>query len=389
MEEDSVLLVVLQRRRSKKGCRFLSTKKGSIKEILLQLRSFTGSSVGGDGYITRRKTEDKQRIRDDVWRFGMKKKIGISGFLVGTAQDEKALTGVSVILAPSGATAGCDVRGNAPGTRETDLLKSEKTVDQIHAVVLSGGSAFGLESACGVMAQLEERAVGFDVQVAKVPIVAGAVLFDLAVGDPKVRPDKEMGYRATKNAKAEVETGNVGGGCGATVGKLRGFKSVMKGGTGYCELEGEGGLRVGAYVCVNACGEVYDGEEILAGVLSEDGTKILPARELMLEGERNSLQGTNTTIGCIITNASLTKAQCNKVAQTAHNGYALSIRPVHTSMDGDTIFCMASGEIQADADRVSYMAQEVMREAVVDAILSAEKVYEIESCSSLRAKTQS
>ncbi|MDO4792557.1 MAG: P1 family peptidase [Filifactor alocis] len=316
----------------------------------------------------------------------MKKKMGVSGFFIGAAQNKKSLTGVSVILAPEGATAGCDVRGNAPGTRETDLLKSEKTVDKIHAVVLSGGSAFGLESACGVMDRLEEEGVGFDVQVAKVPIVAGAVLFDLAVGDPKVRPDREMGYLAAKSAKTELETGNVGAGCGATVGKLKGFASVMKGGTGYHELGGEGDLKVGAYVCVNACGEVYDGKEILAGVLNEEGTKILPARELMMGGEKSGLQGANTTIGCIITNATLTKAQCNRVAQTAHNGYALSIRPVHTSMDGDTIFCMASGKVKADVDKVSYMAQEAMREAVLDAILSAEKVEDIESCSSLRQK---
>lgn len=316
----------------------------------------------------------------------MKTKMEISGFLVGTAQDEKALTGVSVILAPKGAAAGCDVRGNAPGTRETDLLKSEKTIDKIHAVVLSGGSAFGLESACGVMDYLEEAGIGFDVPGAKVPIVAGAVLFDLAVGDPKVRPDKDMGYRAAKSASREVESGNVGGGCGATVGKLNGFDSVMKGGTGYCELQGKGGLRVGAYVCVNACGEVYEGEEILAGVLNKEGTKILPARELMMGQERASLRGANTTIGCIITNASLTKAQCNRVAQTAHNGYALSIRPVHTSMDGDTVFCMASGEVAADVDEVSYLAQEIMRRAVLDAVSSAEKVGSIESCSSLRQK---
>lgn len=332
------------------------------------------------------KRKIRGKFKDENWRSGMKKKIGIAGFLVGTAQDENALTGVSVILAPEGATAGCDVRGNAPGTRETDLLKSEKTVDKIHAVVLSGGSAFGLESACGVMDYLEEEGIGFDVQVAKVPIVAGAVLFDLAVGDPKVRPDKEMGYRAAKSANTEIEIGNVGGGCGATVGKLRGFGSVMKGGTGYHELETEEGLRVGAYVCVNACGEVYEGEEIMAGVLNKEGTKILPARELMMGQERASLQGANTTIGCIITNACLAKAQCNRVAQTAHNGYALSIRPVHTGMDGDTIFCMASGEVPADADKVSYLAQEAMKEAVLSAILSAEKVADIESCSSLRQK---
>lgn len=316
----------------------------------------------------------------------MKKEIGIEGFLLGTKEDEKAMTGVSVILAKNGAVAGCSVKGSAPGTRETDLLKSEKTVDKIHALVLSGGSAFGLESACGVMDYLEEQGVGFDVEVAKVPIVSQAVLFDLAVGNPNIRPDKKMGYEAAKSAERFVYSGNFGAGCGATVGKMRGFEYAMKGGAGYHEIQLSNGLIVGAYVCVNACGEIFDGNEIIAGALSDDKKAIVPSEKLILNGETRRLQGKNTTIGCILTNASLSKVQCNKVAEVAHNGYALSIRPVHTSMDGDTIFSMASGSIQANLDTVCYLAQTAMKEAVLDAIYAAEELQGISSCYSLRQK---
>lgn len=316
----------------------------------------------------------------------MKKTITIEGFEIGTQENSEALTGVSVIIAKDGATAGCCVRGSAPGTRETDLLKSEKTVEQVHSVVLSGGSAFGLESTCGVMDYLEEQGIGFDVGVAKVPIVCGAVLFDLAVGNPHIRPNKQMGYLAAKKASNEILTGNIGAGCGATVGKLRGFDTVMKGGTGYIELGLENGLKVGSYVCVNACGEVYEGEMILAGVLNDDKTEIISSHQLMLEGAERDLSGKNTTIGCILTNAKLTKTECNKVSEVAHNGYALSIRPIHTSMDGDTIFTMASGKVTANLDTVCYLAQEAMKLAVIDAIKSSESVQNIPSYRSIQSE---
>ena len=313
----------------------------------------------------------------------MKKTITVEGFELGTEENHEALTGVSVIIAKEGAAAGCCVRGSAPGTRETDLLKSEKTVEQVHSVVLSGGSAFGLESTCGVMNYLEAMGVGFDVGVARVPIVCGAVLFDLAVGNPDIRPDKEMGYLAAKKASTKIFTGNIGAGCGATVGKLRGFDTVMKGGTGYIELCLESGLKVGAYVCVNACGEVYEGEKILAGALNDDKSEIISSHQLMLEGAESLLSGKNTTIGYILTNAILSKTECNKVAEVAHNGYALSIRPIHTSMDGDTIFTLASGIAEANLDTVCYLAQEAMRLAVIDAIKSAESVQNIPSYRSI------
>ena len=318
----------------------------------------------------------------------MKKTITVEGFEIGTGENHEAMTGVSVIIAKEVAAAGCCVRGSAPGTRETDLLKSEKTVEQVHSIVLSGGSAFGLESTCGVMNYLEEVGVGFDVGVARVPIVCGAVLFDLAVGNPDIRPDKEMGYLAAKKASTEIFTGNIGAGCGATVGKLRGFDTVMKGGTGYIELCLESGLKVGAYVCVNACGEVYEGEKILAGALNDDKSEIISSHQLMLEGTESLLSGKNTTIGCILTNAILNKTECNKVAEVAHNGYALSIRPIHTSMDGDTIFTLASGIAEANLDTVCYLAQEAMRLAVIDAIKSAESVQNIPSYCSIRSMSQ-
>lgn len=315
----------------------------------------------------------------------MKKELNIEGFEIGTQENLKALTGVSVIIAKKGAVAGCCVRGSAPGTRETDLLKSEKTVEKVHSIVLSGGSAFGLESTCGVMDYLEEQGIGFDVGVAKVPIVCGAVLFDLAVGNPHVRPNKQMGYLAAKKSSTTILTGNTGAGCGATVGKLRGFDTVMKGGTGYVELCLESGLKVGAYVCVNACGEAYEGEKILAGALNDNKTEILSSHKLMLEGAERQLSGKNTTIGCILTNAILSKTECNKVSEVAHNGYALSIRPVHTSMDGDTIFTMASGKVDSNLDTVCYLAQEAMKLAIVDAIKSAESVQNIPSYQSIHS----
>lgn len=312
----------------------------------------------------------------------MKKEIGIDGFLIGTKEDKKAMTGVSVILAKDGASCSYSVKGSAPGTRETDLLKPEKTVDKIHAVVLSGGSAFGLESSSGVMEYLEEQNVGFDVGVARVPIVVQAVLFDLSVGNPKIRPDKKMGYDACKNASKTLFLGNYGAGCGATVGKMRGFEYAMKGGTGYHEIKLDNGLIVGCYVCVNACGEIYDGDKILAGALSNDKKEIISSEKLILNGEKRKLQAQNTTIGCIITNANLSKVQLNKIAEVAHNGYALSIRPIHTSMDGDTIFCMTSGKIDANIDQVSYLAQMASKNAVLEAIYSAEELNGIKSHSS-------
>ena len=302
-----------------------------------------------------------------------KSKINISGFKIGTAENREGLTGVTVILAPDGgATAGVDVRGCAPGTRETDLLDPRKTVQKIHAVVLSGGSAFGLEAASGCVKYLAEQGVGFPIGNVCVPIVCSAVLFDLMIGDEKAYPDLLMGYEAAKSASSEFLSGCNGAGTGATVGKLLGFGNAMKSGAGYHEISLPGGLRVGAYVVVNACGEVFDGEKIFAGVFSRSRKKIISSHELMLSGITREFSGANTTIACVITNAALSKAECSIVSGMAHDGYARSIRPVHTTMDGDAIFTMASGEYETAVDTVGYLAEDAIRLAVIDAIKNAE-----------------
>lgn len=302
------------------------------------------------------------------------RKINVPGFRIGTAEDKQGLTGVTVILAPEGgAAAGVDVRGCAPGTRETDLLRPEKTVDKIHAVVLSGGSAFGLEASCGVMRYLGEKGVGFSVGPVTVPIVCGAVLFDLMIGDSGAFPDREMGRLAAERAGISFSVGCTGAGTGATVGKLLGAERCMKSGAGYAELHVDR-LYVGAYIAVNACGEVYENDRVLAGILSEDRKGTVSSWDLMLQGVERDLRGANTTIGCIVTNAKLTKAQCTAAAGMAHDGLARSIRPVHTTMDGDTLFVMASGEVPAAVDTVACMAEEAVRRAVLDAVRSAESM---------------
>lgn len=296
----------------------------------------------------------------------------VPGFTIGTAEDRDGLTGVTVILAPeNGASAGVDVRGCAPGTRETDLLNPIKTVQQIHAVVLSGGSAFGLEADSGVMRYLSEKGIGFEVGDVRVPIVCGAVLFDLGIGDSHDFPDLWMGYEAAMKAGKKFPVGCYGAGTGATVGKLTGPDHAMKSGAGYAELSLENGLCVGAYMAVNACGEIYDGNEILAGALSEDDQTLISSHELMLKGFKRILGG-NTSIGCVMTNAKLTKSECTVISGMAHDGFARAIRPVHTTMDGDTVFTMASGEIEAPVDTVGYLAEETIRLAILDAIKSAE-----------------
>ncbi len=297
--------------------------------------------------------------------------LSVPGFRIGTAEDLEGLTGTTVILAPEGgAFAGVDVRGCAPGTRETDLLRPEKTVQQIHAVVLSGGSAFGLEAASGVMNYLSEQGVGFPVGPASVPIVCSAVLFDLLIGNTKAHPDMAMGRLAAERADVTFPVGCAGVGTGATVGKLTGFEHAMKSGAGYAELSLKSGLVVGAYMAVNAGGEVFDETGVLAGALAEDEKTIVSSHDLMLSGYKRMLGG-NTTIGCVITNAKLTKTECQMVSTMAHDGYARSIRPVHTSMDGDTVFTMAAGNIEAPIDTVGYLAEEAVRLAILDAVKSA------------------
>jgi len=303
----------------------------------------------------------------------------IGDIKIGHAHDLEAGTGCTVVICENGATAGVDVRGGAPGTRETDLLDPVNLVEKIHAVVLAGGSAFGLDAASGVMKYLEEKKAGFDAGVARVPIVCGAVLFDLAVGDPRVRPDAAMGYQACRNAEAGAcLEGNVGAGAGATVGKILGMARAMKSGLGCYALE-VGALRIGALVAVNCLGDVIDPEtgERLAGLLNESLTAPADTEEVMirsLAGTKNPFAG-NTTIGVIAANARLTKSQASKLASMAHDGYARTMRPAHSQFDGDTIFALAAGQVEADLSVLGMLAARVVARAVVSAVKNARPLF--------------
>ena len=306
--------------------------------------------------------------------------VDVPGIMVGHAHDPVALTGCTVVLYPPGAVAGVDVRGSAPGTRETDLLSPVNLVDRVHAVLLAGGSAFGLDAAAGVMRWLEERGYGFDAGVARVPIVPAAVLFDLAVGDPRVRPDAAMGYRACENARpgpAPVPEGNVGAGAGATVGKLLGPRQATKSGIGSASVRVGERIVVGAIVAVNALGDVLDPDsgEILAGTRDPRGGWADSARILLERGDGLGVGfATSTTIGVVATNATLNKAQATKVAQMAHDGLARCISPVHTMLDGDTIFALSCGDgsVAGDLSAIGAAAARAVAEAVRRAVLMAE-----------------
>ncbi|MBI4446189.1 MAG: P1 family peptidase [Acidobacteria bacterium] len=300
----------------------------------------------------------------------------VAGVRVGHFTETRRPTGCTVIVVEKGAVAGVDVRGSAPGTRETDLLNPINTVQQVHAVVLAGGSAFGLDSASGVVQFLEEKGIGFDARVARVPIVPAAVLFDLGIGDPHIRPGREAGYQACLNATdGAIPEGNVGAGAGATVGKLLGPQRAMKGGLGTASIRSRK-LVVAALVAVNAVGDVIDPQtgEILAGLREADGktlaNSIKQLREISSFSRSELLQ--STTIGVIATNAAFDKAAMTKMAQMAHDGLARTINPVHLPTDGDTIFALSTGEISGeDLGRVGALAAAVMSEAVVRAIRKA------------------
>ncbi len=287
----------------------------------------------------------------------------VRGIEVGQAQDEEALTGCTVLLCRQGAVAGVDVRGSAPGTRETDLLDPVNLVERVHAVVLSGGSAYGLDAASGVMRYLEEQNIGFPMGTVVVPIVPAAVLYDLGLGRADVRPDAAMGYRAAASASSEPPAeGNVGAGTGASIGKVLGMEYAMKAGIGTASID-INGLIIGAIVAVNALGDVID---------PGSGTKIAGLRsgttlEVLENSRASSTVPSNTVIGVVATNAKINKVQATKVAQMAHDGLAQAIRPAHTMFDGDTIFALATGEIDADVSTVGAFAAEVMAQAIVRA----------------------
>lgn len=310
--------------------------------------------------------------------------VDVPGLQVGHHTLSERLTGCTVVLAPAGAVGAVDVRGAAPGTRETDLLDPTNLVERVHAVLLSGGSAFGLDAASGVMRWLDEHQIGFETGYGRVPIVPAAVLFDLPVvraGDtPTARPGADAGYAACQAASTSPPAaGNVGAGAGACVGKLFGLGRAMKGGVGHASVR-VGPWVVGALIACNAVGDVIDpaNGQVIAGARTADGQSLLDTHAALLAGERSTrpMPGTNTTIGVVATNASLNKAQAKRLAMSAHDGLARSIRPAHTTPDGDTLFALATGSETNTPDLMllTMMAAEATALATVDAIRQAQGI---------------
>ncbi len=307
----------------------------------------------------------------------------VPGIKVGHASDFKALTGCTVILCEEGAIGAVDIRGTAAGTRQLDALTHLHLVDKIHAILLAGGSAFGLDATGGVMTYLEERGKGFDVIKTKIPIVPTAIIFDFGMGDFRVRPDPQMGYQACLHASKKVEEGSVGAGTGATVGKLFGIERAMKGGVGTSGLEGPKGLIGGAFVVVNAFGDVVDpdSDRILAGARkSKNSVQWANSTKRMKQGVTRKQFGMatafnpsvfNTTLGVIATNANLTKKEVHQVAQIAHSGLAKVISPLHTTFDGDLIFALSMGKKKGDVNTIGLLGEEVLIESVKRAVTKA------------------
>jgi L-aminopeptidase/D-esterase-like protein len=308
----------------------------------------------------------------------------VTGLKVGHFTYAERPTGCTVLLAEAGVTAGVDVRGAAPGTRETDLLNPVNSVQKVFGIVLAGGSAFGLDAASGVMKYLDERNIGFKVGGTNVPIVPAAILIDLWVGAkpgaPKIFPTADCGYAAAKAASdAPVVEGNVGAGAGATIGKTAGLERGMKAGLGTSALVMPDGTIVAAMVAVNAVGDVIDPStgKVIAGVRTPDGKRLADARRILRAGgESRAIIGGNTTLGIVATNVALTKTEATKVAQMAHDGYARAISPVHTPSDGDTIFALATGTKAgaADVGRIGALAAEAVADAIVRAVTQAQGI---------------
>ena len=304
----------------------------------------------------------------------------VAGIEVGHFTDNRRPTGCTVVMAREGAVAGVDVRGAAPGTRETDLLHPSNLVDKVHAIMLAGGSAWGLEAATGAVRWLEERGVGLDVAVGRLPIVPAAVLFDLLVGDMRIRPDAAAGYAACAAASgADPAEGNVGAGAGAVVGKVFGIQHAMKGGVGTASVTVDG-VTVGALIACNALGDVIDPDtaQVMAGARTDDGRALRDTRRALLRGQppQPLLAGTNTTIGVVATDAILTKAQAHRLAIAAHDGLARSINPVHTMSDGDTLFSLGTGRAGKSLGMMvlATMAAEATARATVRAVQAARSV---------------
>ena len=314
----------------------------------------------------------------------------VGDIMIGQTENAEAGTGLTVFISKDGMPAGLDVRGGGPASRESELLDPLAAAQKINAIVLSGGSAFGLGAGDGVMEYLEKKKIGYDTGYAIVPLVVQSDLYDLSVGDSKVRPDAKMGYEAARLAMEapNYKDGNYGAGCGATVGKILGMDYCMRSGIGSCAIQA-GELKIGAIVVVNALGDIYDwktGKKI-AGLLAEDKQGFRDTMEYMARdiSSKDKFTG-NTTIGVIITNASFEKSQLCKIAGMAHDGYARSIRPVHTTADGDSIYAVSAGTVAADQDLVGSFAALVMSEAINRAVMSAETAYGFVSASDLAGR---
>jgi len=303
----------------------------------------------------------------------------VPGFRVGHAQDPRAATGCTVILCPPATVGGVDIRGSAAGTRQIDSLQPFHFVDEVHAVLLSGGSAFGLDASGGVMQYLEERSIGYQTSAGRVPIVPTAIIYDLGLGDGKVRPDKQMGYQACENAQSgPVAMGSVGAGTGASVGKLYSIRFATKGGVGTASVVSASGLIVGALVVVNAFGDVVDprDQRILAGArdprnpdrFADSAARIKAGAGM--PGWNRGIQ--NTTLGVVATNAKLSKRQTIKVSQMAQSGLVRTISPVHSTVDGDLVFALSAGEKTEDVNTVGMMAEEALAAAVLQAVQTAD-----------------
>ena len=312
----------------------------------------------------------------------------IEPLMIGQAENKEAATGCTVLICEDGMRAGLDVRGGGPASRESQLLNPLMSAQIVHAIVLSGGSAYGLGTANGVMTYLEEQGIGYDTGYALVPLVAQSDIYDLSVGDPSVRPDPDMGYEAAKKAleAPNYQDGNFGAGCGASVGKIAGMDYAMKTGIGSYAVQ-IGDLKIGAIVVLNALGDVYDwrtGEQI-AGFLTEDKTSLRSTMEQMsssIEAKDNKFTG-NTTLAVVVTNANFNKSQLCKIAGMAHDGYARSINPVHTSADGDSIYAVSVGDVVADQDLVGALGAEVVSEAIVCAVYNSEGAYGLPAAADL------
>lgn len=301
----------------------------------------------------------------------------IAGIRVGHASDFEGYTGCTVVLFDPGAVCGLDVRGSASGTRQVDALSVSHIVEQAHAIVLAGGSSFGLEAATGVVRYLEEKGVGFDVGITKIPIVPAAVIFDLFFGDYKKRPTAQMGYEAAMNAGQVVEEGSVGAGTGATVGKLFDFRRAMKGGLGTSAIVMPDGLAVGALVVVNAFGDIIDNVpgKIIAGArVSQESNEFADTVESLKRGLVKKEFGgiVNTTLAVVATNAKFGKREITKVAQMAQGGLIKTINPVHTTFDGDLVFAVSIGDHEADINRVGVLCEFVLAEAIKRAVKKAD-----------------